>query len=51
MKRKISPNNAKYHKQEASLLVNTLIIQIMLLKSEQNPEGFCSKIIEGYLGK
>ena len=41
----ISPNNAKHHKQEASLLVSISIVQITLIKSEQSPEYFCSVYI------
>ena len=33
-----SPNNAKRHKQEASILANTSIVQIILITSEQSPE-------------
>ena len=35
LKREISPNNAKHHKQEASILVSTSIVQITFLRSEQ----------------
>ena len=34
----ISPNNGKRHKQEASILANTSIVQIILITSEQTPE-------------
>ena len=45
LKREISPNNAKHHKQEASILVSTSIVQIILITSEQSPEDFCFEII------
>ena len=35
LKREISPNNAKHHKQEASMLVSTSIVQITFITSEQ----------------
>ena len=35
LKREISPNNAKHHKQEASILVSTSIVQITFITSEQ----------------
>ena len=38
LKREISPNNAKHHKQEASILVSTSIVQIILITSEQGPD-------------
>ena len=50
LKREISPNNAK-HKQEASVLVSTSIVQITLIKSEQSPEDFCFEIIGMSLSK
>ena len=45
LKREIFSNNAKYHKQEASIFVSTSIVQITLLTSEQSLEDFCFKII------
>ena len=48
--REISPNNAK-HKQEASILVSTSIVQIILVTSEQSPEDFCFEIIGMGLSK
>ena len=44
LKREISPSNAKHHKQETSILVSTLIAQIILITSEQSPEDFCFEI-------
>ena len=44
LKRQISPNNAKHHKQEASILVSTSVVQIVLTTSEQSPEDFCFDI-------
>ena len=44
MKRGISPNNTK-HKQKASILVSTSIVQISSITSEQSPEDFCFEII------
>ena len=46
MKRGISPNNTK-HKQKASILVSTSIVQISSITSEQSPEDFCFEIILG----
>ena len=51
LKRGISPNNAKHHIYEASILVNTLIVQIILITSEQRPEDFCFEIIGMGLSK
>ena len=45
LKREVSPNNAKYFKQEASKLVSTSIFQIILITSEKNPEDFFFEII------
>ena len=44
LKREISLNNAKHHKQEASILVTTSVVQIILMTSEQSPEDFCFEI-------
>ena len=41
----ICPNKAKHHNQEASILVSTSIVQIILITSEQTPEDFCFEII------
>ena len=41
----ISPNKAKHHNQEASVLVSTSVVQIILITSEQTPEDFCFGII------
>ena len=38
LKCEITSNNAKHHKQEASILVSTSIFQIVLITSEQSPE-------------
>ena len=38
LKRKIFPNNAKHHKQEAPILVSTSFVQIILITSEQSSE-------------
>ena len=35
LKHETSPNNAKHHKQEASILVTTSIVQITFITSEQ----------------
>ena len=51
LKREISPNNAKHHKQKASILVSTSIVQIILVTSEQSPEDFCFEIIGMGLSK
>ena len=51
LKRGVSPNNAKHLKYEASILVNTLIVQIILITSEQRPEDFCFEIIGMGLSK
>ena len=51
LKSEISPNNAKYHKQEGSILVSTSIVQIILITSEQIPEDFCFEIIGMGLSK
>ena len=51
LKREISPNNAKHHKQEASILISTSIVQTTLITSEQIPEDFCFKIIGMSLSK
>ena len=51
LKREISPNNAKHHKQEASILVSTSIFQITLIVSEQKPEDFYFEIIGRNLTK
>ena len=51
LKHEISPNNAKHHKQEASILVSTSIVQINLITSEQSPEDFCFEIIGMSLSK
>ena len=45
LKREISPNNAKHHKQEASILVTTSVVQIILITSEQSPEDFCLRLL------
>ena len=50
LKREITPNNAK-HKQEASILVSTSVVQITLITSEQSPEDFCFEIIGMNLSK
>ena len=47
---KYPPNNAK-HKHEASILVNTSIIQIILITAEQSPEDFHFEIIGMGLSK
>ena len=47
----ISPNNAKHYKQEASILVSTSFVQIILIKSEQSPEDSCFEIIGMGLSK
>ena len=39
------PNNAKHHKQEASILVTTSVVQITLITVEQSPEEFYFDII------
>ena len=41
LKREISQNNAKHHKQE---LVCTSVVKIILITSEQSPEDFCFEI-------
>ena len=51
LKRGISPNNAKHHKHEASILVSTSIVQIILITSEQSPGDFCFEIIGMGLSK
>ena len=51
LKREMSPNNAKHHKQEASILVTTSVVQIILITSEQSPEDFCFEIIGMGLSK
>ena len=51
LKCEISSNNAKYYKQEASILVSTSIVQIILITSEQSPEDFCFEIIGMGLSK
>ena len=51
LKREISPNIAKYNKQEASILVSTSIVQIILITSEQSPEDFRFEIIGMGLSK
>ena len=40
MIREKSPNNAKHHKQEASILATTSIVQIILITPEQSSEDF-----------
>ena len=45
LKREIFPNNGKHYKQEASILVSTSTVQIILIASEQSPEDFCFEII------
>ena len=45
LKRDISPNNAKLHKPEVSILVSTSIVQVTLTTSGQRPEDFCFEII------
>ena len=47
----ISPNNVKHYKQEASVLISTSIVQIILITSEQSPEDFCFEIIGMGLSK
>ena len=42
---KYPSNNAKHYKQEASILVNTSIVQIILITSEKSPEDFRFEII------
>ena len=44
-------NNAKRYKQEASILVNTSIVQIILITSEKTPEDFRFEIIGMGLSK
>ena len=39
------PEITQKHKQEASILVSTSIIQIILKTSEQSPDDFCFEII------
>ena len=51
LRREISPNNAKHHKQEALILVTTSVVQINLIILEQSPENFCFEIIGMGLGK
>ena len=51
LKREISPNNGKHYKQEASILVSTSAVQIILIASEQSPEDFCFEIIGMGLSK
>ena len=52
LKREISPNNGKHYKQEASILISTSIVQIILITSEQqSPEYFCFEIIGMGLSK
>ena len=46
LKRDISSNNAKHHKQEASILISTSVLQIILITPEQSPEDFSFGIIE-----
>ena len=45
LKREISSINAKHYKQEASILVNTSIVQIILVMSKQSPGYFRFEII------
>ena len=51
LKHDISRNNAKHHKQEASILISTSIVQITLITPEQSPEDFCLEIIGMSLSK
>ena len=51
LKREISLNNGKHYKQEASILISTSIVQIILIASEQTPEYFCFEIIGMGLSK
>ena len=51
LQREMSPNNAKHHKQEASILVTTSIVQINVITSEQSPEDFRFEIIRMGLSK
>ena len=44
LKHEISPSYTKHHKQEASILFTTSVVQIILITSEQNPEEFCFEI-------
>lgn len=39
------------HKQEASILDMTLIVQMILITSENSPEDFCFKITDMSLNK
>ena len=51
LKLEISPDNAKHYKQEASILVTTSIVQIILITSEQSSQDFCFEIIGMGLSK
>ena len=51
LKCEISSNNAKHYKQEASILVSTSIVQLILITSEQRLEDFCFENIGMGLSK
>ena len=45
LKHEISPSYTKHHKQEASILFTTSVVQIILITSEQNPEDFVLRLL------
>ena len=45
LKREMSPNNVKHHKQEASILFSTSVVQIISITSEQGVQVSLRQIV------